>query len=119
MRQYEGQGKPSGGWVFPAQTKSGHTEEDALKRAHRDALESSKVVPFAPYCLRYTALTDLAVLGCDAFTLARIAGHSSISITQRYCHPQAHAIERAFAMVTNQKVVTNGGHQENEISKEK
>jgi hypothetical protein len=28
--------------------------------------------------------------------LARIAGHSSITITQRYCHPQADAIERAF-----------------------
>jgi len=39
---------------------------------------------------------SLAV-GCDAFTLARIAGHSSITITQRYCHPQADAIERAFA----------------------
>ena len=35
--------------------------------------------------------------GCDAFTLARIAGHSSITITQRYIHPQADAIERAFA----------------------
>src|SRR5262249_32113310 len=38
-----------------------------------------------------------AEAGCDAFTLARIAGHSSITITQRYCHPQADAIERAFA----------------------
>jgi site-specific recombinase XerD len=52
--------------------------------------------PFAPYCLRHTALTRLAESGCDAFTLARIAGHSSITITQRYCHPQADAIERAF-----------------------
>ena len=31
------------------------------------------------------------------FTLARIAGHSSITIIQRYVHPQADAIERAFA----------------------
>ena len=35
--------------------------------------------------------------GCDAFTLARIAGHSSITITQKYVHPQADAIERAFS----------------------
>jgi hypothetical protein len=34
--------------------------------------------------------------------LARIAGHSSITITQRYCHPQADAIERAFAKLTPQ-----------------
>jgi len=45
----------------------------------------------------------LAEAGCDAFTLARIAGHSSITITQRYCHPQADAIERAFGKLA-------GGH---------
>jgi hypothetical protein len=45
----------------------------------------------------------LAESGCDAFTLARIAGHSSITITQRYCHPQADAIERAFGKLS-------GGH---------
>jgi hypothetical protein len=46
----------------------------------------------------------LAESGCDAFTLARIAGHSSITITQRYCHPQADAIERAFGKLS-------GGHR--------
>jgi integrase len=51
---------------------------------------------FEPYCLRHSALTMLAESRCDAFTLARIAGHSSITITQQYCHPQADAIERAF-----------------------
>jgi len=55
------------------------------------------IKPFPAYTLRHTALTRLAEAGCDAFTLARIAGHSSITITQRYCHPQADAIERAFA----------------------
>jgi integrase len=52
--------------------------------------------PFEPYCLRQTALSGLADAGCDVFTLARIAGHSSITITQRYYHPQANAIDRAF-----------------------
>jgi hypothetical protein len=46
----------------------------------------------------------LAESGCDAFTLARIAGHSSITITQPYCHPQADAIERAFGNLS-------GGHK--------
>jgi integrase len=67
---------------------------------------------FEPYCLRHTCLTWLAESGCDAFTLARIAGHSSITITQRYCHPQADAIERAFGKMTEgQRVVTDGGHR--------
>ncbi len=52
---------------------------------------------FPPYTLRHTALTNLGTSGCDVFTLARIAGHSSITTTQKYIHPQADAIERAFA----------------------
>jgi hypothetical protein len=52
---------------------------------------------------------------CDMFTLARIMGHRSITITQRYCHPQADASERAFAkMAGRQQLVTDGAHPENE-----
>ena len=50
-----------------------------------------------PYVLRHTAPTRFAESGCDVFTLARIAGHSSITITQRYVHRQKDAVERAFA----------------------
>jgi integrase len=69
-----------------------------------------ELLPFEPYVLRHTALTQLAQAGCDAFTLARIAGHSSITITQRYIHPQADAIERAFApfSLPLRKKVENG-----------
>jgi integrase len=72
---------------------------------------------FQPYCLRHTALTMLGESGCDAFTLARIAGHSSITITQRYIHPQADAIERAFGkfagtQLTQYKPIqAEGGHK--------
>jgi site-specific recombinase XerD len=51
----------------------------------------------SPYTLRHTALTRRGESGCDAFTLAKIAGHSSIAITQRYVHPQAEAIDLAFS----------------------
>jgi integrase len=96
------QGSPTEGWLFPQDTRSGHLESDGLaKDQHALALKDSKVKPFEPYCLRHTALTNLGEAGCDAFTLARIAGHSSITITQRYVHPQADAIERAFAKLTN------------------
>lgn len=32
----------------------------------------------------------------DAFTIMRIAGHSSIVVSQRYIHPSLEAVERAF-----------------------
>jgi len=38
------------------------------------------------YCLRYRFGTRMAPK-CDVFTLARSMGRSSITITQRYCHP--------------------------------
>jgi len=107
------QGSPTAGWVFPADTKSGHLEGGSAKNQHAAALaavneqakkdKAEAMKPFPPYCLRHTALTNLAAAGCDAFTLARIAGHSSITITQRYCHPQADAIERAFSKWTDRQ----------------
>jgi integrase len=120
------QGCPAEGWLFPSGSRSGHLEESTDKNYHAKALEAlakahenkpeenPEVKPFEPYCLRHTGLTWIAP-HCDAYTLARIAGHSSIQITMRYCHPQADAIERAFAQVGSlPKVVTDGGHSENE-----
>jgi hypothetical protein len=74
----------------------------AISRVNAKAKEEGAkgIKPFQPYVLRHTALTQLAEAGCDVFTLARIAGHSSITITQRYVHPQADAIERAFQRTT-------------------
>ena len=107
----EAQGRPVDGWVFPSSSREGHFNKDAAKDQHRKALDDSKVKDFEPYCLRHTALTRLAESGCDAFTLARIAGHSSITITQRYCHPQAEAVELAFSRLAGGH---NSGHNEND-----
>ncbi len=102
----EAAGNPEEGWIFPASSREGHLNKDTAKDQHKRALVSASAKAekagqkplraFQPYVLRHTALTQLAEAGCDVFTLARIAGHSSITITQRYVHPQADAIERAF-----------------------
>ena len=89
-------GDSEGDWVPAVETETGLSRE-YLQR-HSSAIQAGWK-GFEPYCLRHSALTMLAESGCDAFTLARIAGHSSITITQRYCHPQADAIERAFKQV--------------------
>lgn len=41
-------------------------------------------------------LTRLGEAGTDAFTIKRIAGHSSITISERYVHPTPEGLERAF-----------------------
>jgi integrase len=59
--------------------------------------------------LRHTALTKLGeTAGGDVFVLARIAGHSSITVIQRYIHPQADAINRVFAALQPQVVTKLG-----------
>jgi integrase len=100
------QGEPKEGWVFPPSSASGHLERDSAKNQHGRALQliarkakekkGPELKPFPPHVLRHTALTRLGESGCDVFTLARIAGHGNISITQRYVHPQAEPIQRAF-----------------------
>jgi hypothetical protein len=51
---------------------------------------------FVIHSLRHTMLTRLGESGVDAFTIMRIAGHSSITVSQRYIHPSPEAVERAF-----------------------
>ena len=50
------------------------------------------VVPLVVFDRKAVSVTPLAV----RFVPAKIAGHSSITITQRYVHPQADAINRVF-----------------------
>lgn len=101
--RWENAKRPEEGYVWPATTKSGHVEPCSLKRQHRKALKVSKVRSFVLYSLRHTFLTRLGESGCDAWTLARIAGHSSIAISARYVHPSEDAVLNAVERL--------GGHR--------
>lgn len=101
--RWERAGRPSEGFVWPAATRSQHLEPSSVKKQHRKALAASKVRPFVLYSLRHTFLTHLGESGCDAWTLARIAGHSSIAISARYVHPSTDAVIAALGRL--------GGHR--------
>jgi hypothetical protein len=51
---------------------------------------------FVLHSLRHTMLKRFGESGVHAFTIMRIAGHSSIAVSQRYIHPTPEAVERAF-----------------------
>ena len=51
---------------------------------------------FVLHPLRHTMLTRLGEAGSEAFTIMRIAGRSSVAVSQRYVHPTPEAVERAF-----------------------
>lgn len=95
--RHESAGFPEDGWVFASGAKCGHFDGNAAKDQHTRALKDSDVLDFVPYVLRHTALTKLGEkAGGNVFALASIAGHSSITVTQRYIHPQADTINRIF-----------------------
>ena len=111
---------PADGWVWPSTTKSGHFEQSTLKKRHGKALAAarigeSKIRPFLIYSARHTFLTRLGESGCDVWTLARIAGHSSIAVSMRYVHPSQEAVERAMTHLTGH----NSRHSQKNTSKAK
>jgi integrase len=111
--------KPEEGWVWPAMTRSGHVEPSSVRKQHAKAFEiiakeaakrnEKYVRPFVLYSLRHTFLTRLGQSGCDTWTLARIAGHSSIGISARYVHPSEDAVLDAMSRLGGHKI----GHSQN------
>jgi integrase len=99
-------GKPEEGCVWPARTRSGHVEPNSIYGQHLKALEASKVRPFVLYSLRHTFLTRLGESGCDSWTLARIAGHSSVAISAHYVHPSEDRVREAISRLGGH----NSGH---------
>jgi integrase len=119
--RWNGAGKPEDGWVWLADTRSGHVEPSSLRKQHSKAFvtiadEASKrneksVRPFVLYSLRHTFLTRLGESGCDVWTLARIAGHASINISARYVHPSEDAVLDAISRLGGHKI----GHNQKEV----
>jgi integrase len=115
--RWEAVGKPVEGWVWPAPTRSGHVESCSLKKQHAKTFRTvaeqaaknnlKPVRPFVLYSLRHTFLTRLGESGCDVWTLARIAGHSSISISSRYVHPSEDAVLDAMLRLGGHKIGHN------------
>jgi integrase len=101
---WERAGRPAEGRLWPAPTLCGHIDHSSLKKQHIRAVTLSKVRPFVLYDLRHTFLTRLGESGCDAWTLARIAGHSSVAISSRYVHPSEDAVLSAMSRLGGHKI---------------
>ena len=92
-------GKPTSGWVFPAKrAKVGHIVDNTVYEPHTNAVKKIKLNPreFVLYALRHSCLTRWGASGMDAWTLARLAGHSNIRQSMTYVHPSDHALHAAI-----------------------
>jgi hypothetical protein len=53
----------------------------------------------AAFC-RMAFGTRLGESGADAFTIMRLMGHSTVTVSQRYVHPSPEAVELAYERMT-------------------
>lgn len=98
-------------WVFASRTGEPYvgTSFNHMHQKLRATLKLPK--DFVLHSFRHTMLTRLGETGADAFTIMRIAGHSSVTVSQKYVHPTPETLERAFerleAMHGGTKMVTS------------
>jgi integrase len=105
--------KPAFGWVWSAPTRKGHVDHSSLKKQHARAFANAnketkgtqKLPAWVLYAFRHTFLTRLGESGCDAWTLARIAGHSSIAISSRYVHPSEDVVLNAMERMSGHNII--------------
>lgn len=84
-------------WVFPGNGGTRPFRVTSLDHDHAEVREAVQMPrDFVLHSLRHTALSRLGEAGAGAFEIMKIAGHSSVTISQRYVHPSPEAIERAF-----------------------
>jgi integrase len=91
-------------YVFPGECLDTPMLVTSLDHLHRRVCEpvvggKKRVVfprEFVLHGLRHTFLTRLGEAGADAFTIMKLAGHSSVTVSQRYVHPTPESCELAF-----------------------
>ncbi len=89
--------KSRSAWVFPGASAEKPILVTSLDHKNAEVRKLLKLSgEFVIHSLRHTMLTRLGEAGADAFTIMRIAGHSSVTVSQRYMHPTPEALERAF-----------------------
>lgn len=69
-------------YVFRGDGNTGHLV--TVQHAHETAIRDAGLQPFEFYCWRHTFGTRCAESGMDKFTLARLMGHSSPRVAERY-----------------------------------
>jgi integrase len=94
-------GPKPGGRVFHREDGSALTGS-RLDQIHADVRKLLKMPSeFVLHSLRHTFGTRLGESGADAFTIMRLMGHSSVTVSQKYVHPSPETLELAFGRLAD------------------
>ena len=87
-------------WVFTGKGGKEHMTRhypSEMLRVIRDAMNLGE--DYVLHSCRHTFCTNLGRAGADAFTIQKLAGHSSILISQRYVHSDREAKQNAIRLL--------------------
>jgi integrase len=89
-------GSKSDGLVFLGTKEGAKLCQTWINEQHRNIRDLLKLPKeFVPHSLRHTFRTRLGESGADAFTIMKLMGHSTVTVSQRYVHPSPESMERA------------------------
>lgn len=114
---------PKERYVFPGQKKGSHMRVSSFDNAHYRTWqrivddEGKPRFPeeFVIHSLRHTFGTRLGESGADAFTIMRVMGHSSVTVSQKYVHPTPDSLERTFERLDKMNQIMRGEQQAAEV----
>lgn len=103
-RQKTSKSESESEWVFPGDSPDRPLLGTSLAHMHaevRRPLVNGKrqdrfPKEFVLHSLRHTAITRWGEAGMDAFTIMKLAGHSSVTVSQKYVHPTPKTVQLAF-----------------------
>ncbi len=76
-----------------------------LRRAFYNALEKAEIEDFRFHDLRHTFATRLAQAGIDQYKIAKLLGHKTIAMTQRYSHHYPESLRDGVEVLD--RIITN------------
>jgi integrase len=112
---------PKAKHVFPGRRKGTPILVSSLDHQHVRARAAAQVetengiqklpAEFVIHSLRHSFGTRLGESGADAFTIMKLMGHSSVTISQKYVHPTPDTMERAFERLEAMNQILRGDEE--------
>lgn len=91
-------------YVFASETGT-KIDDRNLRRGFYDALDRAGIEDFRFHDLRHTFATRLAQAGIDLYKIAKLLGHKTIAMTQRYSHHYPESLRDGVEVLD--RIITN------------
>ncbi len=103
-------------FVFLNPDGNPYNRSDSLKKCFQGACRRSNIKGLRFHDLRHTAATRMIETGASIVAVSKILGHSTLSMTMRYAHPENSLIEAVEKLANfNQKCSKNYSNDSTEI----